>query len=180
MTFFKTAWYVIYTRSHHEKKVADCLSHLQAQFYLPTIKTLKIWDSKKKYLQLPLFPGYVFVKMDSTELYLRSLQIPGVLYYVRTGKQIAEVSESIIAKLHAIVANDGNDIEVSFEHIKKGSNLNIKAGPFKGFDCEVVEHRGKCKVLVRLEFLRRNILVDLPSYCLLEDNSVFTTAAHYM
>jgi transcriptional antiterminator RfaH len=166
MQSFNSGWYVVYTKPRHEKKVAEYLEGLQLQYFLPTTRILRIWPTKKKYVQMPLFPSYVFVRLDSLQHYFDSLQVPGVLYFVKIGNQIASIKEAIIHKLQAIISNNLDDIEVLSEHFNPGTTLNIYAGPFKGFCCEIIEHRGKNKILVRIELLQRNILVDLPSYCL--------------
>jgi len=167
METVKTGWFVIYTKPRHEKKVAQYLKHLNFEYFLPTIRRLKILAKKKKHITSPLFPSYIFVKPDSVQRYIESMQLPGVLYYVKTGNQIAKVSEATIAKLQSLdKKNYQEDVEVSAEYFGKGNIINIDAGPFKGFDCEVIEHKGKYKVLVRLELLQRNIIVDIPSYCL--------------
>jgi transcriptional antiterminator RfaH len=166
MTTFKVGWYAIYTKPQHEKKVAECLTYCKVMNFLPTIRTLKIWSGKKRYVNLPLFPSYVFVKLESMQQYFDTMQVPGALHFVKTGNQVAGIRESIICKLQAIVSNNIQDIEVSSEYFNPGTVLNINAGPFTGFCCEMIQHKGKNKMLVRIELLQRNIIVDLPCWCL--------------
>ena len=158
----KVCWYVIYTKPRHEKKVVEQLSYLKVQHFLPTMRTLKIFGIRKKYVHIPLFPSYVFVKPDGVGQYFESLHIPGVLQYVKTGNQISGISETIINQLRAIGKDLHDNIQVSSEKFNAGSILNISAGPFTGYPCEVIQHKGKNKILVRIELLRRNVLLDLP------------------
>ncbi|HVW58575.1 MAG TPA: hypothetical protein VHC48_01020, partial [Puia sp.] len=58
--------------------------------------------------------------------------------------------------------NFTSEIEVSSEYLQPGSILYIKDGPFTGFSCEVIQYKGKQKILVRIELLQRNILLDIP------------------
>ena len=157
------AWYVIYTRPRHEKKVAEQLDNLELPYFLPITRTLKMWAKRKKYMSLPLFPSYVFVKPQTAQQYVESLQIPGVLYYVKIGNKIAEISEKLIHKIKSVLSGDSDhSVEVSAELIKPGTVHHILSGPFAGLDCEVVEHKGKNKLLVRIELLQRTVMVDLP------------------
>lgn len=158
----KETWQVIYTRPRHEKKVADHLGLLEVQHYLPITKTVKIYQGRKKFVSLPLFPSYVFVKPTSTQQYLDSLHVPGVLNYVRTGKKISGVSETTINKLKGIEQGSIYDVQVSADYFSPGSIMNIQFGPFSGFSCEIVQYKGRHKMLVRLELLQRTILVDMP------------------
>jgi transcriptional antiterminator RfaH len=170
MNAIKAGWYVIYTKPRHEKKVAKYLQDLEIQNYLPTLKTLKIWTGKKKNVILPLFPSYVFVKLESIKNYFESLHVPGVLNYVRMGNQIAGINETIIQKLQTIILKSSSSgLSVSTEHFSPGCILNIQAGPFSGFSCEVIQCRGRNKMLVRIELLHRNILLDLPAEYLSEN-----------
>ena len=57
-------WYALYVRSHHEKKVHQLLQEKNIKSSLPLIKTVRIWSDRKKKVEVPLFQGYVFVKID--------------------------------------------------------------------------------------------------------------------
>jgi transcription antitermination factor NusG len=109
---------------------------------------------------MPLFPSYVFVYLKKHDDYFKSLLNESALYYVRTGKKIASVSNSIIDEIKMIVSAYG-DIEVSAENFLPGKRLSIKEGPFTGYSCEVVEYNGKKKIIVRVDLLRRSVLVNL-------------------
>ncbi|MBD0288812.1 MAG: UpxY family transcription antiterminator [Flavisolibacter sp.] len=163
MIQFCPGWYVVYTKPRHEKKVANELSSLKVTSFLPTVKRLRLWSDRKKYIDTPLFPSYVFVNLLNDQCYYNTLDIHGLLHYVRTGKEIARVHESVIESIRLIVSNKESCIEVSSEYLQPGRKLCIKEGPFTGFCCEVIYYKGKQKVVVRLELLQRNILVDIPA-----------------
>lgn len=167
MNDFKAGWRVIYTKPRHEKKVTEQLSRLPVDAYLPTIKCLRKWSDRKKYIDTPLFPSYVFVNLKSDRHLLSSLDIDGVLYYVKAGNEIARVRPDVIDHIRLIV-NSGQDIEISEEYFQPGRSLLIKDGPFTGFACEVVQYRGKEKILVRIDLLQRSILLNLPQEYLMD------------
>lgn len=155
-------WFVIYTKPRHEKKIVKQLSNINVGHFLPMVKCLRRWSDRKKYIDVPLFPSYIFVKLTDIQSYFNTLDIDGVLYYLRSGKQIARVNETVINSLRLIVSNHIEPIEVSAEPFCPGAILLIKEGPFIGFCCEVVRHQGRQKMLVRIELLKRNILLDVP------------------
>ena len=161
MNDFKAGWRVIYTKPRHEKKVTEQLSRLEVDAYLPTVKSLRKWSDRKKYIDAPLFPSYVFVNLKNDHHYVDSLDIDGVLYYVKAGGEIARVNPSVIDHIRLIV-NNGQEIEVTAEYFQSGKCLLIREGPFTGFSCEVVQYRGKEKILVRIDLLQRSILLNLP------------------
>ena len=162
MDKFNTGWFVLYTKPRHEKKIVAQLETIKICNFLPIVKRLRTWSDRRKYVDTPLFPSYVFVKLENIQSYFKSLEINGVLHYVRTGKQIAQINEAIINNLKFIISNSSDNIMVSSENIYPGKTLYIREGPFTGFCCEVIQHKGKQKILVRVELLQRSILMDLP------------------
>lgn len=109
----------------------------------------------------PLFPSYVFVRLNSAQEFFLVKDLDGVRNYVRFGKEIAKVSESVIDQLKSI-SGQHSGIEVSSDVFMHGEFLHIYNGPLTGLLCEVVEYQGKKKVLVRVNLLNRTVVVDLP------------------
>src|SRR3990172_6049569 len=54
-------WYALYTRPRHEKAFAEQLAKREMEAFLPVREVLSRWKDRRKLVQLPLFPGYVFV-----------------------------------------------------------------------------------------------------------------------
>jgi transcription antitermination factor NusG len=173
MNNFEPGWRVIYTKPRHEKRVAEQLEQLAIDPFLPSIKKLHHWSDRRKYIDAPLFPSYVFVYLCNDRHYFQSLEVEGVLHYVRIGREVVRVRESIIDHIRVIIRN-GKDIEVLSDDFRPGRQLHIKEGPFTGFACEVVEYKGKEKILVRIDLLQRSILLNLPCEYLMADNAALT------
>ena len=162
MNTFKPGWCVAYTRPQHEKKVAGLLSITGIEFFLPMVKTLRQWSDRRKYLQVPLFPSYIFIRLNEANTYFNSLELPGLLYYLRSGKEVAPVSESTIISLKQLITSGCSDISVSSDRFTAGENVLITHGPFTGFNGEIIRHNGKRKLLIRMDLLQRNVLADIP------------------
>jgi transcriptional antiterminator RfaH len=158
--YFKAGWYVAYTRPRHEKKVALLLSEAGITNFLPTTRKIRIWHDRKKYVTTPLFPSYIFIFMDCPGNYQEALKTNGVLYFVRQGKEISTISEDVINAIRFITGFDSS-IEVTDDRFQAGQRITIQNGVFAGLDCEVVEHRGKSNILVRVNLLQRNVLMNL-------------------
>ncbi len=76
-------WYAIQSRSRHEKKVATQLQHKGVLTYLPLISETHRWSDRRKIVEQPLFPGYVFVRIGySNEARIRVLRTLGVAGFV--------------------------------------------------------------------------------------------------
>src|SRR5271157_2291303 len=79
--YLQPHWYAIYTRANHERKVADQLAGRGVDHFLPQYESERRWKDRKVRLQLPLFPGYLFVRLALRDR-LRVLQVPGVIRLV--------------------------------------------------------------------------------------------------
>jgi|AraplaMF_Col_mMF_1032025.scaffolds.fasta_scaffold09412_5 transcription elongation factor/antiterminator RfaH len=172
MSTFNKGWYLLYTRPNREKQVALHLTRKSLEFYLPTAKAVKKRTDRRKVIESPLFPSYVFIFLNSSKDYFDSLEIAGVVNYVRFGKQIARVDESIVRNLK-ILMDSNEEVSIIQQHIAVGEKLCITEGPLAGLECEMVKYCGKDKILVRVSLLNRFVLVDVPVDYLLR-HSVMT------
>jgi transcriptional antiterminator RfaH len=162
MSIFRTGWYLIYTKPRHEKKVYTRLTEVKINSFLPTTKVLRSWHDRKKYVDEPLFPSYVFIYLDDMKAYYEGIDIEGSLYYVRTGKEIARVEDSVVNDIR-LISDRSRDIVVSGDQIQAGQKMIISKGALTGLSCEVVEYNNKKMLMVRVDLLQRNVLVTLPA-----------------
>ncbi len=167
MNQFYPGWYVAYTKPRHERKVVSELHHLNLPTFLPTVKRLSNRLDRKKYIDAPLFPSYVFINLSDGQGYFSSLDIHGLLHYVRNGKEVARINECVIESIRLAIDSGKDNIEVSSEYFRPGRKFYISEGPFVGFGCEVIHYKGKQKVLARIELLQRSVLFDVPAEYLL-------------
>jgi len=142
-------WYAFYTRPRHEKKVESQLREKHITCYLPMRKVLRQWSDRKKWVEEPLFRGYIFVHGDETLRY-RAVQTRGVVRAVMFRGKLAVVRDEEIEMIQRIL-RDFEDAE-AVPRIHVGDEVEVKAGPLIGL-------RG------RLEFFQSNhrLVIDVPS-----------------
>lgn len=157
---FHPAWFLIYTKPKHERKVALQLQEQNIPLLLPSTKVVRKWHDRKRTIDTPLFPSYIFVFIDKQDHYYNCLQCEGVVCYVKSGKEIVRVRPDVIDNLKLIV-KDGEGVEVHDGYIRPGRTEMIKTGVFSGLNCEVVEHKKEKKIIVRLDLLNRTVLATL-------------------
>ena len=76
-------WYAVQTRSRHEKFVNHHLQMRGMSSYLPTITKTHLWSDRRKKVELPLFPGYLFIQLiPCNEWRVKVLRTPGVVRFV--------------------------------------------------------------------------------------------------
>ncbi len=161
MSIFKQGWYLVYTKPRHEKKVHARLGEMNITSFLPLKKKLNNRFERKQYVDEPLFPSYVFVYLSDMQGYYNGMDTEGVLYYVKTGKEIARVGDPVVDNIRLAVSQ-AKELEVSVQRFQPGRKLVINQGPLTGLSCEVVQLDSKQKLLVRVDLLSRNLLLSLP------------------
>src|SRR4030088_2704558 len=78
-------WFALQVRSRAEKMVSTIAHHKGFEEFLPLYESRRRWSVRSKVVALPLFPGYVFCRLDP-QYRLPVLTIPGVVSFVGVGK----------------------------------------------------------------------------------------------
>jgi transcription antitermination factor NusG len=151
-------WYVAYTCTNHEKRVAQQLDERQVENFLPLYRSVRRWKDRRKELQLALFPSYVFVRMDIKDR-LRVLQLPGVVNFVSFGGAPAPLLDGEMETLRQGMANPMR-IE-PHPYLKVGRRVRVEDGPFAGTEGILVRRRDGCRVVVSIDLLMRSVAVEV-------------------
>ena len=92
-------WYAMQTKANKEKEVEKRLSDLRIEVYLPWMRTRRRIGSRFHWVLAPLFPGYLFCRLDLIESGKAARYAPGVKDFLKFGNHIAEVGNEIVASL---------------------------------------------------------------------------------
>lgn len=151
-------WYAAYTSANHEKRVALHLVERSVEHFLPVYESVRRWKDRRVKLELPLFPGYVFVRLALRER-LRVQQVPGVARLVGfSGAPTSLADEEIESLRRALV--EGLRAE-PHPYLKVGRPVRIVAGPLAGREGILKRWKGDFRVLLSIELIHRSILVDV-------------------
>jgi len=157
-------WYAIYTRSRHEFKVNQELSGKQFDTFLPAINSLRRWKDRKKYIETPLFPGYLFLhcQMDDYK-HLEILKTNGVVRVLGTNKkELSTIPEEEIESIKILTENRA--IINYHPYVKEGDQVEIVSGPLAGAKGILVEKdMYKSTVVVSIRMLGRSISAEVDS-----------------
>ncbi len=161
---------MLFVRTNQEKTTASRLDHLRIEHFLPCFKSLRQWKDRRVTLDVPLFPGYVFVHLPHAER-MRVLTLPNVLYFVGSGSSPAVLSDEEIAWIGRGLQS-GN--AVPHECLSKGQRVVITAGALVGLKGTLVRKVNNTRVVVSLDSIGRAfaVEVDLGSVRALESRSL--------
>jgi transcriptional antiterminator RfaH len=155
-------WYALYVSSRAEKKVEVELTKKGIENYLPLKTTLRRWSDRKKWVKMPLIPGYIFVRILFKN-YLMALQTNHVVAFVRFEGKPAFIPDRQIDFLKRMLKQTDYTWEVTTEQFTPGQMVEIIAGPFIGMEAELIAIKGKKRVGVRIEQINNVLLVDIPT-----------------
>lgn len=153
-------WYAAYTRPRHEKKVAEQLERKAVETFLPVYETIRKWRNGRHRIQLPLFPGYTFVRISLKDR-LEVLRVPGVVNLVGSNGTPAALQEGELMSLRRALSL-GKSAE-PHPFLTEGHRVRITSGPFSGLQGVLKRRKGQCCVVVSLELIQRSVLVELDS-----------------
>jgi transcription antitermination factor NusG len=151
-------WYAAYTSANHEKRVAEQLGVRSVEHFVPLYESARRWKDRKVRLQLPLFPGYVFVRLALRDR-LRVLQVPGLARLVGFNGSPCALPDSEIEALKAGLAS-GVRAE-PHRYLTVGQRVRVKAGPLAGMEGILTRKRNGARFVISLDLIMRSVAVDV-------------------
>jgi transcription antitermination factor NusG len=157
-TEHRAHWFAVYTTCRHEKRVAQHMEQRQIEHFLPLYRTQRKWkDGTRAMLDLPLFPGYVFVRIDQSAR-VSVLEVPGVVSIIGTASRPAPLPDFEVETLRAGL----DPIKVEPHPLMTiGQRVRIKIGPLAGIEGIVVRRKGGLRVVLTLDLLMQSIAIEV-------------------
>ena len=155
-------WYALYTRPRHEKVVAEQLVKREMEAFLPVREVLSRWKDRRKLVQLPLFPGYVFVRTSLTQK-RQVVSTDGVVCMVSfqgtpapiPDEEIEAVREICLTKLPCD----------PYPYLTEGRWVRVVRGPLAGLSGILVRKKGKHRLVVSIDILQQSVAVEIDADC---------------
>ncbi len=156
-------WYAVQTRSRHEKIVARQLEGQGFTTFLPLSSELRQWSDRRKIVEIPLFPGYAFVRMKYQPAErLRALTAEGVVNFVGVHGQGVPIPDKQIEDIQSLLA-----AKVPFEShpfLKVGQRVRIRSGSLNGTEGILVGQESDRLLVISVELIQRSVSIRLQGY----------------
>ncbi len=153
-------WYLLYTKPRSEKKVNVELELMGYETFLPLHKTLKQWSDRKKWVEVPLFNSYLFIKTNVSK-HFNIVNTNGIVRFVNFEKKPVIVQDFEINFIKKML-NSNLELEVVLDVLQKGTEIEIIAGPMIGTKGYIVEYRSKKHVMINIESIQQNVVLNVP------------------
>lgn len=157
----KLCWYALYTRSCWEKRVATVLTARSIETYLPTQRSWNRRTATKQEIDVPLFPGYLFVRCDlNKEIWLGIKKTMGVVRILGVDNQPIPVPDHEIDSLRRVLAVQPN--VQGHVRLRKGDTVRVVKGPLRGTVGTLVEvARNRHKLVISINLINRAIATSV-------------------
>lgn len=154
----QSPWYVIYTIVRHEKSVNAALLEKSIKTFLPIKKVVNRWKDRSKEVDVPLFPGYLFVKV-SLENRLKILNTKGVIRILGVNGFPTPVSNEQIESIKSIL-----NTKLSYDpcpYLTEGKRVVVVRGPLKGASGKIIERRGEYRLILSVDIIKRSVSIEV-------------------
>jgi transcription antitermination factor NusG len=151
-------WYAVSIRPRHEKFVARHLECRGLNYFLPVYRSVRCWKNRRKELDMPLFPGYVFVNLNLRDR-LGVLQAPGVVRFVLFQGQPAAIPD---AEIRALESSLSTGLKLQpHPYLREGARVRIKRGPLLGTEGIMIHRKQRFRLVLSIDLIMRSVMVEV-------------------
>ncbi|UCE93523.1 MAG: UpxY family transcription antiterminator [Flavobacteriaceae bacterium] len=157
----KCEWFAIFTKPRSEKKVYERMQQQGIEAFLPTVKTVRQWSDRKKTIELPLIPSYIFVHMEEKDLY-KTLPIQGTVSVLKHLGKPAKIRPLEIENLRILSGtSEGHEVSNCI-NVTAGDDVEVVNGPFMGLIATCIKEGNNHRVVVKIDSLGSCFNVNIP------------------
>ena len=157
-----TQWVAFYTLPRTEKKVLPKVEDMGYEAYLPLKRELHKWHDRKKWVEVPLIPSYIFVKVMKKDIYYLE-GIDGICRAISFGTKtnVSIVTQKDIDAMHRLVESGEKLYVENLESLRKGSKVRVIGGPFENMEGMLISDCKKGNFVVRLESISMGVQLQI-------------------
>ena len=155
-------WYALHTRSNFEKRIVTELSAKGIENFLPCYDEVHQWKDRKQKVSVPLFPGYVFSRLDeSSGARLSVLRTAGVVRILGDSGGIEPVPDEQIEAIRILLRSKLPCLAYPF--LREGCWVRVRRGPLAGVEGILVRAKGEARLVISVSMLSQSVAVEVDS-----------------
>lgn len=151
-------WYVLQCWVRKESMIANQLEGQGFECFLPKYKCIREWSDRKKEVEQPLFPGYIFCRFDYTRR-RAAVVTPGVLQVVGCGRTPIPVEDREIEAIQLAIAS--GIPSQPWPYLEVGERVRIHTGKLSGLEGILVNFKGNHRVVLSVSLLQRSVALEV-------------------
>ena len=151
-------WYVVRTRSRHEKIVRDQLVSREVETFLPIAERWSRWKDRRKKVAFPLFPGYCFARFPLVERF-RVLNVVGVADLVGVAGRPEPVPDAEVEAIQRLAATTLQYDPHPF--LSEGMEVEVVRGPLAGIRGKLLRKDRLTRLVLAVTLIRQAAVVEI-------------------
>jgi transcription antitermination factor NusG len=151
-------WYAVYTCANHEKCVAERFTSRNVEYFWPQYESVRRWKDRKVRLQLPLFPGYLFVRM-ALQQRMCVLQVPGVVRLVGFRGSPCPLPEEDVNRIREFLGRGWQ--AVPHPYLVVGTRARAVHGPLTGMEGIILRRKNRSRLVLSFDLIQRSIAIEM-------------------
>jgi len=151
-------WFALRVLSNRERVVHLHLRARGFDDYTPCYKQDRQWFDRVKSTEIPLFPGYVFCRLNPHDR-LPVLSVPGVVGLVGFGRIPSPIPEHEMERVRRLV--DSGFLVTPCPFLQVGDLVLIERGPLAGLEGILLRAKGQFRIVVSITLLQRSISAEI-------------------
>ena len=151
-------WFALRVRSNFEQTSARLLRCQGYEEFVPTYSARRQWTDRTKIVDLPLFPGYIFCRLNPWTL-APVLRTPGVVSVVACGLTPTPVGDEEVEAIRTLIAT-----RTRFEpipYLTVGQRLEVTRGPLAGLSGTLVSVKNGYRIVLSINLLQRSVAAEI-------------------
>jgi len=158
---WQPSWFAVHTRSRHEHAVKRQLDDKGIEGFLPAYNKVSQWKDRRKTVVMPLFPGYLFVRISPINR-LEVLKAFGVVSLVGDGCAPLPIPEVQIQNIHRLL-----ETGLKYDphpYLQVGRRVRITNGPLSGVEGILARKKNLSRLVVSVDLIERAVSVEIDSW----------------
>ena len=154
------SWYAVYTRSNFEKRIAADLCARRIEAFLPLVEELHQWKDRRKRVQVPVFPGYVFTRFaDSARARLEILRATGAVRILGPEGRIEPIPDLEIEGIRRLLR--ANVPYFTHPFLREGAWVRVRQGALKDVEGLLVRVKNKTRLVLSISMLSQSVATEV-------------------
>lgn len=153
-------WYAVRTRSNFEVRVNTRLLEKGIECWLPVFREVHQWKDRKKLVEKPVFPGYLFTRFaDSSESRLAVLRTEGAVRILGQREEIEPVPNAEIEALQRLLTS--NPRCLAHPLLREGAWVRVKRGALKNLEGRLVRVKNQTRLVLSMTLLSQSVSTEV-------------------
>jgi transcription antitermination factor NusG len=154
---------VVTTYPRHEKVVAGHLQLMEIESFLPLARTPSRWKDRTVMIDRPIFPGYVFTRIDLRDR-RHVFSISSVVKMLSFNGAPAPIEDAEIDAVR-LCLRCGTNLE-PHPFLQVGEKVRVKSGALSGLEGIVTRHKNQYRILVSIALIHQSVAVEVDAHML--------------